>query len=337
MRIGTVCYAISRGLGHLARDFHQHGIITDVCVMKHSSIPTQESWYPNAPQTSVHGVDRKLLYDFAAGLDAMLFFETPFDWSLLDYCREKGVKTALIAMYECTPRNIPHQPDLWICPSLLDVEYFKKYNHVYLPLPVEMPWKQRTIVQTYVHNGGYLGLRGKDGYCREGTEILIKAMQHVRTPLNLIIRVQENVGGEYQKMMAKDPRITYIPENVPFEELHRDGEVYVAPQKWNGCSLPLQEAFASGYLMMTTHRFPMTTWMPNEPMIPVDTYIKDSCIGGSYMTFQEAVVSPQSVAATMDQWYGRDVSTFSLQGRVWALENSWERLKPRYMEALTAL
>jgi len=257
----------------------------------------------------------------------MLFLETPFNWDLIPYCRGHGIKTCLVTMYECTPIMHP-EPDLYICPSLLDLQYFHGSSKVFLPLPVEYPWKQKIKVEEYIHNGGYLGLRG-----REGTVLLIEAMEHVKSPIKLTIRVQENVAPAYQRKMAADRRITYIAATVPYEELYSSGDACVAPQKFNGCSLPLQEARASGMLVMTTDRFPMSTWLPRTPLIPVRGYQK-ARIGGAYMEFDEALVDPRDIARKIDEWYQQDITEYSLSGKRWAEENSWEVLKPRYLDAL---
>ena len=50
------------------------------------------------------------------------------------------------------------------------------------------------------------------------------------------------------------------------------GDVFLFPDKFNGLSLPLQEAYASGMAVMSTGRYPASQWLPNDPMIPVDGY-----------------------------------------------------------------
>ena len=40
--------------------------------------------------------------------------------------------------------------------------------------------------------------------------------------------------------------------------------MFVFPEKFNGLSLPLQEARAAGMLVLATDRFPMNTWLPRE-------------------------------------------------------------------------
>lgn len=327
MRVGTFCYSHSRGLGHLARDFFRHGVITDVLVVEHPNIPLQD-WYPGAPRTNLGALDTSLMRDFVRDKDVMLWFETPFWWPIVEYCHEVGVRTALCPMYEVTPEHHP-RPHRYLCPSLLDLDYFPPDRSLYLPLPVEYSWRLRTHALHYVHNGGYLGLRG-----REGTTLLIEAMRYVESPLRLTIRVQENVSAEHQRMMAKDPRIDYHAGTVPYEDLYAAGDVAVMPQKFNGCSLPMQEACASGMLVMASDRFPANAWLPKGPLIPVSDY-RLARTAGRFMEVDEAVIDPAAIARTMDSWFEKPISDLSLAGKRWAEAHSWESLKPRWLEALS--
>lgn len=327
MKIGSTCYATSRGLGHLARDFFNHGLVTHPYVVCHSRVPENTDWYPGAPRTRDINGDKEKICQYFKGMDALLFFETPFNWSLMDWAAEQGIRTYLITMYECTP--ISHRkPYRYICPSALDMEYFPT-DSVYLPLPVEYPWRRRCHAEHFVHNGGYLGLRG-----REGTTLLIEAMEYVKSPIKLTIRVQENVGDIHRRKIGNDKRITYIAETVPYETLYATGDVVVQPQKFNGCSLPLQEALASGMVVMSTDRFPMNTWLPKEPLIPVAAYGK-ARIGGAYMEFDEAHIKPEDIATTIDAWHGKDITALSEYGRQWAKQMTWEVLGPKYREVLS--
>ncbi len=335
MRVGTISYATSRGLGHLARDFYRHGVITDVMVVEHPGVPTNRDWYPGAPMTPLRRPDVARMAEFCRGKDAMLFFETPFVWSILNHCRGIGVRTYLVTMYECTPvaRTHPHK---YLCPSPLDVDYFREWNHAQVRLPVEYPWRLRTRAEHFVHNGGYLGVRARGGVQREGTTTLIEAMRYVKSPLKLTIRVQENVGPRWIDMCKADPRVEYLPEAVPYDRLYAEGDVCVGAQRWNGCSLPLQEAYAAGMMVMNTDRYPMNTWLPQEPLVVPHSYIPGSRIGGSYLPFDEADVRPQDLAEEMDYWYGKPIEEFSLRGKAWSEENGWEKLKPLWLEVLSS-
>jgi hypothetical protein len=329
MRCGTLAYATWQGLGILARAFHTHGLITDVCVIEHAHWPTHYDWYPGAPTTHIRRMSKSsnLIREFVRNLDVFLAFETPFDWSLFPFCKKVGVKTALVPMYECMPNPWPHQPDIIINPSLLDQQYYPR--GVFIPVPIEVPWKLRERAKVFIHNAGHGGLKG-----RNGTRELIDSLQYLTTKPTVIIRDQNHSLDIENRLAEVSSKVDvhYSSGTFPYEKLYENGDVFVFPEKFNGLSLPLQEALASGMLVMASNRFPMNTWLPEAPLIPVRSYIKDRI--GSFTEFDRAEIDPKDIAAKIDEFYDQDISEYSLFGKQWAEEHSWEKLKPRYLEIL---
>lgn len=330
MRIGTFCYATSQGLGILAKDFYDHGVVTDAMPIMHGSRPNHDSWYPNAQWISSlkDFKQRDMMIDFAKSMDVMLFFETPFWWPIIDHCKQAGVKTALMVMYECMPRQLPVIPDLILCPSLLDLQYYPTGKLI--TVPVDQKWKLRERAIRFIHNAGHGGLQG-----RNGTIELMEAWGLVKTPAELIIRSQSPIKGSpaFPSCSQHGTRIKFELREVPREELFSDGDVFVFPEKFNGLSLPLQEAYASGMCIAASERFPMTGWLPNKPLIPVTGYLPSS-IGGCN-SFNKATIRPEDIASKIDELYDTDISEFSKAGKAWAEENSWDKLKPKYLEVLS--
>ena len=335
MKVGSLVYATDQGLGILAKSFFDHGVVTDVMVVRHGRHPTHD-WYPGAPVLGSLEFSAQVR-DFVTEMDAMLFFETPFIWQLMDHCRNvAGCPTALMVMHECLHRNVwQHTPDLFLCPSLLDANLFAyKHKHVYLPVPVEVPWRQRQRAEVFVHNSGWGGLKG-----RNGTRELLQAMTMVKTPAKLVLRSQQPldlIGGGWDRPREKG-QIDFRIGTQLYASLWDEGYVFVFPEKFNGLSLPLQEARAAGMLVMCGDRFPMNQWLPKEPLIPVAGYNRDQRIGPPYQPFDEAIIRPEDISAKIDEWYGRDISEYSLQGKAWAETMSWERIKPEYVRVLEEL
>lgn len=366
MKIGTLCYATDQGLGILAKSFFDAGVVTDVLVVRHGRHETHDAWYPNAPQlTNLRDPAQiRMARDFCRNMDAMLFFETPFIWALIDCCRDDSVKTALMVMHECLHQNVcSHTPDLFLCPSALDFNVCDKLSGgirsaIFLPVPVQVPWRKRERAEVFVHNAGHGGLKG-----RNGTAEILEAMEHIQSPAKILIRSQEPLGqsADYRQIAQLTNRLTrrgqkqyydddnapppemmveYIArDTVPYDELWRDGgigDVFLFPERFNGCSLPIQEACAAGMLVMAGNRFPVSTWLNADPLIPVAGYTKER-IGPPYMEYDRALYDPVTIAQTIDNWYGKDVSVYSEYGAKYAEENSWKALKPKYMEVLNAL
>lgn len=335
MRVGMICYATSQGLGHLAKDFYDARIVTDVMVYRHpgGTAPSHMDWYPKGTyEWKTKPFKGDVLERWLDDIDIVLCFETPFDWDLPKRCRERGVKTAVMPMYEWFLQKPPHQFDLFLNPSLLDQEYFPK--GIYIPVPVRQKWKQRTHAVKWLHNAGNIGCRG-----HKGTLELLKAMKYVKSPIDLTVRCQFKRGLDAlinESGCKKDRRITFVSKEIPYEQLFVDHDCVVVPEKFNGLSLPLQEAFASGMMVVTTNRFPTNTWLPQEPLLPVKSMHKATTQRG-HLEFDECVVDPQDIAKKIDELWGSDISEISLQGKQYGIENSWEALTPRYMEVLRSV
>lgn len=313
-RVGSIVLATDQGLGYMAKEFFDNGIIQKVFIYQHSSRPAHLKWYPASARVST-------AQDLLKTCDTLLFFETPLVWKIIPMARDYQVKTVLMPMYECTPYPLPYEPDVVLSPSLLDHKYYP--DSYLINVPVQADWKLRERARVFVHNAGNGGLGG-----RNGTKELLEAMQYVKSPIELIIRSQvplTNFGK-----VPKDPRIKYITGTFGKKEIFAEGDVFIFPEKFNGLSLPLQEAFASGMLVMAGDRFPMNTWLPKEPLIPVDSYKKEKIA----VEFDSAIYTPTAIARTIDNWYNKDITKFSLLGKEFNQNNSWEKMKQKYMEYL---
>lgn len=348
MRVGSFVYATDQGLGILAKSFYDHGIVTDVMVVRHGRHTTHDEWYPNAKQiTDLRNREQQVaMMVFAASMDVMLFFETPFYWPVIEACRQANVPTALMPMFECMPERIPYQPDLFINPSHLDQQYYPQGIHI--PVPVEYPWRKRERAEVFVHNAGHGGLKG-----RNGTLELMQALRFIKSDAKIIIRAQDPRALDYTTE-ARIGQVEFVFKQVPYETLFAEGDVFVFPEKFNGLSLPLQEARAAGMLVMCGARFPMTEWLPgyvrfanisNDPileqrdvqlLIPVKGYHRER-IGPPYNEYDCAEFDPRDIAARIDEWYGQDISEYSLSGRAWVEAMSWNVLRPQYIQALETL
>lgn len=330
MKVGSLVFTSNQGLSFLAKAFYDHAIITDVVILAHGRRSDHPEWYPKGTPMiySLRAPDQiQLLRDFCKTMDVMLFFETPFEWSIIDYCKSIRVKTVLMPMYECMPKVLPAIPDLFLNPSELDQQYYQ--GGIYIPVPVEVPWRRRTKAEVFVHNAGNGGLKG-----RNGTLEVMDAIRYCDSPAKFLIRSQGE-SGEVQHNPSPS-RCDIRVGTLPFADLWADGDVFLFPEKFNGLSLPLQEARAAGMLVMCADRFPMNKWLPTEPLIPVHSYER-SCVSGRCNDFQEAIIHSKDIARKVSEWYGRDIECYSEEGRDYADRMSWDRLAPRYLEALESL
>lgn len=326
MIVGTIGYDVHSGLGHLVRDFWKNGIVNRVLVVPHKSYKRYPNWYPDGVGFSLHRAQH-----FLKGLDVLLLFENGFHWNIVKMAKERGIKIVLIPMYEYTPFPVPVRPDLVITPSDLDQEIYQKHYDCHrLSIPVSNPWRKRERAFEFVHNAGH----GQHTFAK-GTPELVQAMEYVQSPVKLLVRGQpgERRITDLFLKNAKNPKVELQYGDLPDDEMFSRGDVYINAEQFNGLSLPLQEAYASGMMVVTTDRFPANTWLPREPLIPVARYEKYKIA----IEFDRAFVDPKDIAKRIDEWYGQDISCFSLSGKLWAEENSWEKLGPQYLSILGAL
>jgi hypothetical protein len=306
---GAIVFATEQGLGRQAKQFHDHGIFDVALIWPHSHYKNHPEWYPNQVRTFDELLDK---------CDTIIFFETPFDWSYVLRAHERGVKTIMFAMYECT--QMIYVPNVIVGGSILEAETWPHLpvQVITVPVPDELKWRQRTRARVFVHNAGHGGLMG-----RNGTRELLEAMQYVKSPIKLIIRTQ------IINFESNDPRVEIRRGDFPYETLFDEGDVFIYPDKFGGSCLPLQESHASGMMVMASDRHPSNTWLPKEPLIPIVGYKPERI----WKDFASAIVDPKAIATAIDVWYNKDITKFSLAGKKWGEENSWKKLKPKY-EAL---
>ncbi len=325
MIVGTIGYDCHSGLGHLVRSFYQAGVVNRVLVIPHPTYKNHPDWYEG------HRYTTRQVNAFLSGMDVLLLFENAFKWDIAREAKKRGTKIVLMPNYEYTPFPPPVEPDLVWCPSFLDRDYYEAdYPCLVMFCPVEVQWKLRERARVFVHNAGH----GQQGYAK-GTPEVLAAMKYVKSPIQMIVRGQPD-DEKIEELLSKeydDPRVKIVKEEVSDEELWSEGDVFVAPEQFNGMSLMLQEARAAGLLVMTTDRYPTNQWLPQEPMIPVKKYVDYSiCVN-----FQRAVVNPEDIAATIDAWYDRDISQYSREGREWGYRCSWDNLRRWFMDMLNGV
>jgi hypothetical protein len=311
-KIGSVVFATEQGLGILAKSLYDNGVLSKVLIVPHSTHPGQD-WFANSKPFAPENYDW-----FLDGLDAVMFLEVPFDWQLLLKARERGIVTMLMPD-ECTPYPLRYEPDIIVCPSELENTYNQGRRCINVTVPTDVPWKLRRRAKVFIHNAGHGGLGG-----RNGTKELLEAVPLIKSPIKLVIRSQT------PRFTSNDPRVTIQHGTVPHGQLWASGDVLVFPDKFAGLSMPMQEAFASGMLVMTSDRFPNNAWLPRDPLIPVSGY-KTERLG---VEFQSAIIAPQDIATAIDAWYNRDITIYSRLGKDWAVKNSWKLLKRRLSQEL---
>ena len=300
--IGLIARADNSGLGTCSWELANHIVFDQIQLVKRKF-----DWFP---ERFYNVVDRLTT-------DIVVAVETPYDWNIF-----KNHKGVLIPMYECTPYPFPVMPDLVIAPSLLDAKF---YGSKFLPFPINrkvLPFKERKEANVFVHNTGHGGLGS-----RNGTKDLLDAMQYVKSDIKLIVNTQIPFTTNDPRVVVKIHDAKYYWENWD------EGDVFIFPEKFNGLSLPIQEAMSIGMPIMSTDRYPFNAYLPKELLIPVKSYEKKKIS----ITFKSAVLDPKDIASKIDEWAGKDISKYSQQMDALAQGMSWDSLANAWESAIRSV
>ena len=108
----------------------------------------------------------------------------------------------------------------------------------------------------------------------------------------------------------------------------------VLPRRYGGLSLPVNEAAGAGLALVMTDTSPNPATWPIE-RVDVERWTRQACPAG---TVPSAVPSVRSLAAAMDRLAGdhEQMDRARERSRTWAIEHSWEVLRPTVTAALEA-
>lgn len=325
-RLGMIGFASNSGLGTLSREFHDN-----LKPARTLLVPTRYAEFPERFPNARRGITAENIAWLLDGIDALIAFETPSEWSIFAAARKRGVKTILMPMYECMPSPLPLWPDLILCPSTLDLKIFRREADgrstvKHLPVPVNRSrvlFRQRAKAHVFEHHAGHGGLLG-----RNGTYELLAAVPMLKSDARIVIYSQRKLEFEHPKVEIR------IGNFQDYWDIWGHGDVFVFPHKFDGLSLPIQEALSSGMPVLSTGMEPFSSWLPQDWMILADERTE-------MRVFQRqvdvAVIDPHRIAEMIDAWYGKDIRGDSVTANKLAEAISWQTLKSRYQQIINAL
>lgn len=317
--LGFIARCDNTGLGVESVDFVRHVRPDRVLVAlpkRYDDFPARFASCPDVgfldKPPSPEDADR-----FLRGLDTLFCIETPYDWSLFERARAANVKTILRINYEYLPDPLPAAPDVMISP----IDWYQSDGATILPFPVDrlrFPFRQRRRARTFLYVAGRLGMFG-----RNGTKELLQAIPLVRSDVRFIFYSQKEVER------IDDPRVDWrfgdLGDNAV---LYAEGDVLIFPRRYGGQALSVNEALSVGMPVMMTDMRPHNAFLPKELLIPAgkleEVHLR--------RTVEAAAIEPAHIAAKIDEWADRDISTYSEWADSYAQSISWDTLLPRYVE-----
>lgn len=334
IRLGLVARCDDSGLGTLSQDFFNY-LNPDKVLTVYGRYNNHPERFPNAIICNQGMPTLEHIEQFLSDIDIFITFETPYNWNLIKKAKEKGVKSIIIPNYEWTTQNPPVEPDLWLCPSKLDYKIFQAEgrNCQYIPIPVDrtkIPFRLRTKALNFVFNNGHGGSIGRNS-AREMIEAIWRIPPQNPTgdgDAKFIVRSQVQLDA-----MLRMPHIDFRFGETPKEELFKEGDVFIFPHKFDGLSLPIQEAMAAGMPVITTDFFPFNEMLPKELLIPYDDVAKAK-LDEDTREIDIHLLYPKDIAETIKKFIGKDITELSKKMNELAETFSWATLQDEYIQLL---
>ena len=357
LRVSAIVRADCGGLGALSRSFSDYLAFHRTVSLSHRAGEHHPHWFPNN-RVAEDGLTVELMAWLCEGADVLLSFETWYGELAPRVARQMGVRTALMPMYECCPLAGAglEDTDLAICPSLLDLREMDRTpglagaRRVFLPVPFDVEriaFRRRRRARVFLHSMGHGGTAG-----RNGTRQVIEAWRYVKSNARLVVRHQSPLPIA----PPQDDRITFLSAAAAgamenYWDLWSEGDVLLHPHRWDGLSLPIQEALAAGMPVMTTHYWPFCDagdrdesveaeqpagWLP-----PSSQQMSIAAAATTRLRICREIIAyettPRTIAAAVDAWYDADIAAASDEARAYAELHSWRRLAPEYLRIFAAL
>lgn len=322
------------GLGVLSLDIFRNFVFDKVLVVS-SQYPGDPDRYNGfeGTESRVCGMGVPSVEDIdwvTDDVDIVLTIETPYNWNVYRKAREKGVKTALMVMYEWLypAGEVQTHPDLYLCPTKVDFDNTPFGNKKLLQVPVNrnlIKYKTRKEAKTFIFNNGHGGFGG-----RNSMHEFLNAIPLVKSDVKFKVRTQVPVQS------TNDSRLDIEHGEVAYEDLWKEGDIYVHLHKFDGLSLPLNEALAAGFPVMALDIEPHNEYLPKDFLITPE-------VRGTMKTsriIDIALVSPVAIAKKIDEiaaMPSEKIEEYSKLADKLAGDISWEALKPKYLEVLNEL
>lgn len=333
-RIGLVARCDDSGLGIMSLDLFKNFIIEKTLVVTGSYENHYERYQEFENSEAIicefgTPMIEEINY-FLKDLDLVIAIETPYNWNVFSKAKERGIKTILIPMYEWTQPNdeIPAKPDLFLCPSSLDYDLMPNPK-ILLPTPINrklIPFRERTEAKTFIFNNGHGGWGG-----RNSLNEFFQALPFIKSDIKFKVRTQVPFEDA-----INDSRVEMETGDIPYEKLWEEGDIALHLHKFDGLSLPLNEAMSSGMPIISINQKPQNTFLPKELLIEPEATTRIKI----YRDIDFSILSPFKIAEMIDKVANMSsdkIKELSQRSNELAEKWSWDNLKPEYLKVFNEL
>jgi glycosyltransferase involved in cell wall biosynthesis len=339
--LGLIARADSRGLGVQTKAFYDHMHPARTMVINCPSakpLPLRRDWYPDAMWIDGWPTPRdfETLFD---GLATVYTAETIYDHHRQNQAYATAARMGVKVVCHTNPEFgdyflHPEWPraGLYAAPSTWMWEKLPNPK-VLLPVPVATEHFEPQAADKATN---FLHVVGRPAiHDRAGTADLLHALQYVQSDITMTITCQE--PGYVERLVRDKP-----PKNIDLRvcsgdvsdhwSLYTGHHVLVAPRRFGGLSLPMQEACAAGMPVIAPDVSPNNDWLPSEWLVPANhagMFTAHTLV--DLYSVDHRVLAARIDSMTCDPDYYRDASARALGI---AKQLSWENLKPEYERVL---
>lgn len=267
--------------------------------------------------------------------DVVFTVEVPYRDDLHDFLRSSGTRLAVQLNPELLHPWL--SADIWMNPTSWNPCRAVPSGAVELPVPValdRLPFRRRDAVRTILH------VPAPAMADRNGTESVIDAIPHIRSAVRLIMHGgasgsldDSQVRRIMNHVRGTDVTVEFTSHCDEYWQVYRDDvDALLLPRRYGGLCLPLQEAAACGIVPIMLDIPPQHAWLPPHCRVPALSHVDVRMAGGRVPVY---TVDSRTLAAAVDDIVSSPaVGLLSEAVHDWAGARSWERLLPRYRDAL---
>ena len=285
MRLGVVCRMDCGGLAWqslaLARMLQPDRVmLIDSRPFNGPSVQQYPERFNGFEQLRVEGFPSdQECHEFLDGLTHVLTAETAYNHELIAEANRRGIKSYIQPNFEFCDWLIKPElplPTKFLAPSSWNIEALRQCfgdRVVLLPPPTSPDDLARAREVNLGRTGRrrFLHIIGKPATGdRNGTMLLMHAMQRSRGDFELVVKCQEHL-----QPLLKDRRITWDISS-PEEQwrLYEGFDLLIMPRRYGGLCLPLAESLTSGLPVL------MPNVSPNNELLPADWLTPGEFQGG---------------------------------------------------------
>lgn len=276
MKIAIVGWRTHTGLGYVNRDLWQTGLFDRWVIVKHPQLGVDDGMVANDPSRMPVAPFDGSFDKYLDGVDAVVVAEHTYRVrkDLFDLCRERRIATVLIPMMEWFPdvgtedwKRWGAHPDAVYAPTRYSLGELHKIAATAIAARSVCRWSNgivggrwgvdlseaarvrrvRTTAERFLFCNGWGGAHGRKGL--EAFAAVSRSLPRV----NFILRSQARVSGV---RLGSNVDVIEGDASDRFSNF-TEGDVLLAPSRFEGLGLQLYESQACGMPVLTTNAPPM--------------------------------------------------------------------------------